>query len=670
MEKNKVYYYLVILFVISIPLQAQWEECNNGLFGGYINCMVNDGNNLYIGTQNGIFFSSDFGNNWVNKNRDLPELYVNTIYINQKKIYAGTKSGLFVSSDFGQNWLKIPSPTNRAIFSILIIENKIILGTSMGLYLSTDNGNKWLLKNIDQYATVTNITISGKKIFSVIYNALYCSNDNGDIWFKVMDTGYITISSMTCYGKYLCFGTNEGSFYYSTDNGEKWIGCVGDFSYLDYSISAILINDNKFLIGTNNGFYHSSDEGKNWTHISDKNNICIKTIAQANNYVFAGTCGSGVIMTKNLIDWEEKNSGLVNIFISTFTSDNKDLYAGTLGSGLFLTSDNGDNWVSINSGLPSCNIYSLGIIGSRILAGTNNGLFISTNQGVDWPKKAPDLNGQYVNSIISDDNIIFAGTSKGFYQSNDIGDTWTFKSDGLENKGIKQMIKNNNLIYAATEYYLYSSSNNGTNWQFLDLGYVMPYIYSMDKSNEFICLNSSGNILISTDNGNFWQLRYHSNWGLNLKKVIICDNNFIGSDLGKNIYVSYDSCRSWTSISLQINMNINTLFIHDKYLYAGTFGAGIYRTRIRDEVNNVRDNKLIQIFNISPNPADNSITILHGLQSGSVAIYNLFGEKTYETKIEGDSTLNINVSEWRSGVYLCVVRGASGIITNKVVIAR
>ncbi|MBM2816669.1 MAG: Protein of unknown function precursor [Ignavibacteria bacterium] len=73
---------------------------------------------------------------------------------------------------------------------------------------------------------------------------------------------------------------------------------------------------------------------------------------------------------------------------------------------------------------------------------------------------------------------------------------------------------------------------------------------------------------------------------------------------------------------------------------------------------------------IIPNPAGDHITIIHGLQSGTAAFYNLLGEKVFESKIEAENPLNIDVSAWRSGVYLCVVRGGSGVITEKVVIAR
>ncbi|MBM2813267.1 MAG: carbohydrate esterase, sialic acid-specific acetylesterase [Ignavibacteria bacterium] len=78
-------------------------------------------------------------------------------------------------------------------------------------------------------------------------------------------------------------------------------------------------------------------------------------------------------------------------------------------------------------------------------------------------------------------------------------------------------------------------------------------------------------------------------------------------------------------------------------------------------------NKTLLIF---PNPASVIITIHLGLQGGTVAIYDLLGEKVYESKIEGDNPLNIDVSEWQCGVYLCVFRNINGTITEKIVIAR
>ena len=46
---------------------AQWEQANNGLYGGSINVLTVDPttNYIYAGTDyNGIFLSTDYGSSW------------------------------------------------------------------------------------------------------------------------------------------------------------------------------------------------------------------------------------------------------------------------------------------------------------------------------------------------------------------------------------------------------------------------------------------------------------------------------------------------------------------------------------------------------------------------------------------------------------------------------
>lgn len=62
---------LVILLVLTINTKAQWQPCNNGLYGGTINCIAYNGSDLYAGTETGTFYSSDKGKTWEKRNDTL-----------------------------------------------------------------------------------------------------------------------------------------------------------------------------------------------------------------------------------------------------------------------------------------------------------------------------------------------------------------------------------------------------------------------------------------------------------------------------------------------------------------------------------------------------------------------------------------------------------------------
>src|ERR671912_2140777 len=61
------------------------------------------------------------------------------------------------------------------------------------------------------------------------------------------------------------------------------------------------------------------------------------------------------------------------------------IFVGTFGEGLFRSTDKGQSWKAVNTGLPNEMIMSIGISGNNIFVGTNgDGVFLSTNDGDTW----------------------------------------------------------------------------------------------------------------------------------------------------------------------------------------------------------------------------------------------------------------------------------------------
>ena len=50
---------------------SQWQQANNGLYGGNVKCIAISGSNIFAGTDGGVFLSSDNGQNWTLKNKGL-----------------------------------------------------------------------------------------------------------------------------------------------------------------------------------------------------------------------------------------------------------------------------------------------------------------------------------------------------------------------------------------------------------------------------------------------------------------------------------------------------------------------------------------------------------------------------------------------------------------------
>ena len=61
---------LLLVFSFAVPTKAQWVEKNNGLYGGVVRSFAISGTNLFAGTSDGIFLSTDNGNSWIEVNID------------------------------------------------------------------------------------------------------------------------------------------------------------------------------------------------------------------------------------------------------------------------------------------------------------------------------------------------------------------------------------------------------------------------------------------------------------------------------------------------------------------------------------------------------------------------------------------------------------------------
>jgi photosystem II stability/assembly factor-like uncharacterized protein len=165
MIRNFVFILIIELY-FTFNSFAQWQECNNGLNGGDIRTICIDGINIFAGTDEGVYLSTDNGNSWKLKNMGLEFLFVNSFAIIGDTILAGTNIGMFYSTDYGNHWVKNENYFDY-IYSIVVSGDYILAGSDFGeVYMSTDNGKNWAQKNLgNESVYVTSLAVFGKKNF-------------------------------------------------------------------------------------------------------------------------------------------------------------------------------------------------------------------------------------------------------------------------------------------------------------------------------------------------------------------------------------------------------------------------------------------------------------------------------------------------------------------------
>jgi hypothetical protein len=105
------------------------------------------GLNIFAGTSggSGIYFSSNFGLNWMQVNNGLTNLEINALAVSGTNLFAGTGGGgVFLSTNSGVSWNSVNNGlTDQYISELLISGTRLVAGTLNGVFLSTNNGTNW-----------------------------------------------------------------------------------------------------------------------------------------------------------------------------------------------------------------------------------------------------------------------------------------------------------------------------------------------------------------------------------------------------------------------------------------------------------------------------------------------------------------------------------------------
>lgn len=310
-----------------------------------IRCFINTA--IVLTVLSWLFFASPpFANagvnEWVSNGPSgmiVNALVVSPGYATDKTIFAGTNgSGIYKSTDGGQSWAS-SGLTGSYILSLAISPNYaadhiIYAGTYGGIYKSTNSGQSWASSGL-------------------------VGNDVGSI---ALSPGYST-------DHMLFAGTNGHGIYKSADEGQSWSASGLSTVYASsIALSPDFSTDTVVFAGTSDGhgIYKSSNGGSSWTQSnSGLSNLCVKSIAISPAYTSDHTVFTdGFKSTDEGLSWSAIGPvgiSLFSIAISpTYESDHT-VFAGTYSHGVYKSTDYGQNWTQIVSGLATADVPSLAV---------------------------------------------------------------------------------------------------------------------------------------------------------------------------------------------------------------------------------------------------------------------------------------------------------------------
>ncbi|MBW3671388.1 MAG: hypothetical protein KY432_06915 [Acidobacteria bacterium] len=234
---------------------------------------------IWLSTSGCDYNTRDRGENWTRYKEGFENRRIHTTardVENPGCVYAGSVAGLYRTLDSGKSWARISD--DRLVINTISIHpdrpERIVLGTEGdGVYISYDRGETYErrsdgLYNVRIGSVVTDPDRKGT-IYAVVRFAgssagIYRSTDGGERWSRLNETPLPEILSLVVRsggGNKFVAGTERG-FFYSSD-GSQWFRA--EPTTLPSRVEKILeYSSERLFAATSDGVFTSRDAGSSW----------------------------------------------------------------------------------------------------------------------------------------------------------------------------------------------------------------------------------------------------------------------------------------------------------------------------------------------------------------------------------------------------------------------
>jgi len=389
---------------VSLDRRANWTTRDTpfGMYG--LMAMTLSGNNLWVFSLGGVWYSDDWGENWTNKN--------DGITANVRKFA----------------W-----------------SNGILYAVASGIYFFSEEDDKWILsREADDVEdeTVTLATDDNNIFAGVLSNKmspghLIESSSAGDSWYEIPFSGFVgeIISALAMDDDENIYATS----YFATYSKAKGESVFERF--LPAATGSMLLDGDDLYISRgefqHNGIIskYDKDSGEKISDVEVDNDYNVSAIIKEGDDLFANISYHKIVRVTSGGDVEDFSAGVIddNDDVQSITSSSGTLYALS-GGKLVKTSAEEADWQEIDTGVSmntaTC-VYAHGntvIVSCTTDFNTNvNNSRISHDNGATWsPMKALS----YMSQIVYSEGVYYGVGYNSTFASYDNGNTWQNKPLG------------------------------------------------------------------------------------------------------------------------------------------------------------------------------------------------------------------------------------------------
>ena len=624
------------------PNKSNWVQ-TNGPYGGEILAFYAAPKAvLLVGTEGGgIFRSTDRGDTWTPVNTGLrfepKSIFWSVTAFAQKSdmLYAGTRDGLYASSDAGTTWHHVSSFQKYASISglvvapisgLVVIRDRIYVGTTTGVWYS-DDGDSWIPVNDgltsripgrDRFAmSIDLLSKAGTTLVAGTRGGVFRKRENEASWTAI-------------------------NVPFDEPSGGEWVYSFAAIGNLMYGGGHRGFRGG-YSDEARDGIFRSDDEGDTWTRITAKGMThTVEALAVYGGTLYASS-GSVIYRSDDKGDtWTIVNDGLAYGTVSTLLAVNEDtVYVGTSGDGVFRTTDSGDSWMESNTGITNATVSELEIIGDKIYAVNGKRIAHSIDGGETWhavKTLAVPTNYGFTGLAVSDGELYVAacGTFQrhpdevvaGIYRLDKENNAW------VELTALRNLTGSMCIGVVGTTFYIGTRGHGVFQWKqgwgpwTINLGLVHHNITTLSGNGETVYAGAEGDGIYRLNDGQWeWEpIHLPEMVGPDMAGGEMSDLKWVGSTLyatfwQAGVFRSHDGGDSWASINEGLNetnatsigtdgtavyvstfdsvfqwgknegqwkligsppYQVASLAVLDGFLYAGTYGGGVYKIRIEE----------------------------------------------------------------------------------------
>lgn len=650
-------------------------------------------NVIIIGTtKDSLFRSTDYGVSW--QRVAISQTGQARFFTASSTVVAMVTSmnKMFKSEDKGITWTEVLAPFSTAHWSSALISGQSIYAgfAEGGVMRSTDLGSSWsnAYNGLPRSAVTGIVELGGKLIALTELGGIYASTNNGNSWYE-SQSGFTSIGGNTeCTdGTYVYVSSPDGVF--RSLDGEIWRPASTGLP--TSTVTALYAQQGLLIAGSrSDGLYTSSNQGSSWyPHSVGLTDLNITGVIGSADHVYITTGSGGLYefkpdLTSSLVVTGPTYTGYSTV-ISLLASW-RGLYAGTAGQGVLLTTNNGDTWVSRNSGLDTASVRALTESGGYLIAGRSegwagpdSGLYRSVDGGLSWRVsnvglQNPGFSG--VPALLTAGGIVYSGVAStdgrgGVYASTDDGASW---KQLLPMEFPDALSVSGDTICAADAWdskpNVALSINKGLTWRSINTGFPTDYptyVSCLTKYDGTLYAGTGWRgIYSSTNAGASWLLASN---GLSNINCFVQFAGRLAAATNKGVYLLDRG--EWRPVNEGLTDTVYALAVNATHIFAGT-SKGVWRRPLSQLTQGAVGTREGESFDVAvfPNPSQAVLNIrASGLEhEGLVLIYNALGEIVERFEIDPQSaTLSWDASKLPHGNYMVVLKSAGRSVVRGVV---